>query len=172
MAKHATIRAVVFDIGGVLERVDPPDAWLGKWRDRLGLTEAEFEAAAASTDRSQPAMTGGVTEAEYRQRWAEALRLSEADADEFWNDMWGLVLRRARHRADGLGRRPETGLRHGDPEQLRAWRARAGGGALRLLHGVRPDRLLARGRHGEARPADLRADLRAAQCRAAGGRVP
>ncbi|GAB3405193.1 HAD family hydrolase [Flindersiella endophytica] len=87
MAKRATIRAVVFDIGGVLERVEGPDVWLGKWRRRLGLTEAEFEAAAASTDRSDP-MAGEVTEAEYRQQWVDALQLSEADADEFIRDMW------------------------------------------------------------------------------------
>jgi epoxide hydrolase-like predicted phosphatase len=88
MPRPTQIRAVVFDIGGVLEKVDNPEAWLGKWRRRLGLTEAEFEAAAATTDRSEPAMTGGVTEAESRQRWVEALRLSEADADEFVRDMW------------------------------------------------------------------------------------
>lgn len=88
MSKRAAIRAVVFDIGGVLERIDgDPEAWLGKWRRRLGMTDAEFEAAAASTDRSDP-MVGEVTEAEYRQHWIEALRLSEPDADEFWQDMW------------------------------------------------------------------------------------
>jgi putative hydrolase of the HAD superfamily len=87
MTRRASIEAVVFDIGGVLERVDGPEAWLGKWRSRLGMSEADFEAAAATTDRSTPD-AGGVTESEYRRRWVEALRLSEPDAEEFFQDMW------------------------------------------------------------------------------------
>src|SRR5690349_2607068 len=43
------IRAVFFDIGGVLERVGPP-LWTQTWRARLGLGEPEFDAAVSQVD--------------------------------------------------------------------------------------------------------------------------
>jgi hypothetical protein len=39
------IRAVVFDIGGVLERMDPPGQWLEPWRERLALLAENVDAA-------------------------------------------------------------------------------------------------------------------------------
>jgi hypothetical protein len=39
------IRAVVFDIGGVLE-VNPPTRWQERWAERLGMAPAAFEARA------------------------------------------------------------------------------------------------------------------------------
>lgn len=41
-----TIKAVVFDIGGVLERVDDaswPQRWMAGWEGRLGLDEADTD---------------------------------------------------------------------------------------------------------------------------------
>jgi putative hydrolase of the HAD superfamily len=83
------IRAVAFDIGGVLERVGNPDLALGgRWRERLGMGKAEFYAALASVDPDDVIMTGGLSEAEYAQRYAVALGLSAAQADEFMADLW------------------------------------------------------------------------------------
>jgi hypothetical protein len=41
------IRAVAFDIGGVLERVPPQEDWLRPWQRRLGLAEPELTAEPA-----------------------------------------------------------------------------------------------------------------------------
>jgi len=81
------IRAVVFDIGGVLERVGPPD-WIEAWRTRLGVTQSEFDTAVARVDPDGLAQTGGVSEAQLRCSYAEALELSAAQIDDFMADMW------------------------------------------------------------------------------------
>jgi HAD superfamily hydrolase (TIGR01509 family) len=81
------VRAVVFDIGGVLERVGPP-LWLDAWRARLGLNEPEFDAALARVDPDDLVETGGLSEAEMRASYAEALGLSAAEADELMADIW------------------------------------------------------------------------------------
>jgi HAD superfamily hydrolase (TIGR01509 family) len=83
------ILAIVFDIGGVLERVGDPDEVFGRtWRARLGLTEADFGAAMRGVDPGQLSRVGQMSEAEYRQGCAAALGLSPAQADEFMADMW------------------------------------------------------------------------------------
>ncbi len=56
------ILAVVFDIGGVLERVDDPDEAIGrKWRVRLGLSDDEYAAAIRSVDPDQRNQIGQIT---------------------------------------------------------------------------------------------------------------
>jgi len=82
------IRAVVFDVGNVLERVEDVDAWLGRWRDRLGMQVDGFKAALGRVDPRGAIGTGGVSEAEHRKGFRYALGLTEADADEFLADMW------------------------------------------------------------------------------------
>ncbi len=82
------VRAVAFDIGGVLERVAPREHWLSPWQERLGLDAAEFASALARVDPDGGIGTGVLTEAAYQQRFAAALGLSSALADEFIADMW------------------------------------------------------------------------------------
>lgn len=82
------VRAVVFDVGGVLEKVDPPGVVTERWRSRLGLTAVEFQAAASQVDPDGSMETGGMTEAEFQRRYATALGLSEAQSAEFMRDMW------------------------------------------------------------------------------------
>lgn len=82
------IRAVAFDIGDVLERVGPPSQFLEKWRLRLRIPEAQFQVALASVDPDGLIRTGGLTEAEYKARYASALGLPAARADEFMADLW------------------------------------------------------------------------------------
>jgi len=81
------IRAVVFDIGGVLERVGPP-LWVEAWRARLGLTQSEFDGAVACVDPEGLAQTGGFSEARMCSSYAEALRLSAAQVDELMAGIW------------------------------------------------------------------------------------
>jgi epoxide hydrolase-like predicted phosphatase len=83
------IQAVVFDIGGVLERVDDPGHAFGaKWRERLGLSDVAFEAALAGVDPDFLNQVGRLTEAQFRDRSAAALGLSELQADEYIADVW------------------------------------------------------------------------------------
>jgi epoxide hydrolase-like predicted phosphatase len=83
------VRAVVFDIGGVLERVEDFEAALGAaWRARLGMSPDEFHAALGAIDLGKLAETGQMSEAEYAARCAVCLGLSPAQQEEFMADMW------------------------------------------------------------------------------------
>jgi putative hydrolase of the HAD superfamily len=82
-----TVRAVFFDIGGVLERVGPP-SWTRTWRSRLGLNQSEFDAAVSQVDPDGLAQIGGFTEADMRRSYREALRLSPAQVDELMAGIW------------------------------------------------------------------------------------
>jgi epoxide hydrolase-like predicted phosphatase len=83
------IRSVVFDIGGVLERVDDFEAVLGvAWRERLGMSPEEFRAALAAIDPDDLSETGLMNEAEWATRCAVSLRLSPAQTDKFRADVW------------------------------------------------------------------------------------
>ena len=83
------IRSVVFDIGGVLERVDDFETVLGvAWRERLGMSPEEFRAALAAIDPDNLSETGLMSEAEWATRCAVSLRLSPAQTDEFRADVW------------------------------------------------------------------------------------
>lgn len=46
-----TIKAVVFDIGGVLEKVEPVDAWLARMADRLGCIARPSTSASGGSTR-------------------------------------------------------------------------------------------------------------------------
>jgi HAD superfamily hydrolase (TIGR01509 family) len=83
-----TVRAVVFDIGGVLEKVGPPRSWLGPWLDELSLTADDLGQV---IERAAPAgqiETGALTEPEYRARIAAALGLTPGQERRFFTGMW------------------------------------------------------------------------------------
>src|SRR5271166_389971 len=84
------IRAVVFDIGGVLERIDDPRVapLSTKWRRLLGMSEADFKSALLTVDPDDRATTGQLSEPEFTQRYATALGLTPAQTAEFMADMW------------------------------------------------------------------------------------
>ncbi len=83
------IRAVVFDIGGVLERVDDYESVLSAaWRERLGMSPAEFMAALAAIDPDGVSETGQMSESEWADRSATCLGLSPAQLREFVADVW------------------------------------------------------------------------------------
>jgi epoxide hydrolase-like predicted phosphatase len=82
------IRAVAFDIGDVLERIDPIQCFTGPWRDRLGMSEADFEAALAGVDPDRASRVGSLSEADLTGQYAASLGLSAAQTAGFMADMW------------------------------------------------------------------------------------
>lgn len=82
------IRAVLFDVGNVLEQVEPVESWLATWQRRLNLTQEEFLDRWDLVDPQNFMGTGHMLEAEYRRRVQEALALSADLTDVFMADMW------------------------------------------------------------------------------------
>jgi putative hydrolase of the HAD superfamily len=83
-----TVRAVVFDIGGVLEKVGPPAAWLGPWLEELSLTAHQLGQAIEHEAPAELIETGALTEPQYRARISAALGLSAGQERRFFAGMW------------------------------------------------------------------------------------
>ncbi len=80
-----TVRAVIFDVGGVLE-VTPPTGWLEVWRARLGL--AWYEGVSQLEAAWRTGRVGGISLQEVEQRTAEVLGLDETQLLLFMDDLW------------------------------------------------------------------------------------
>jgi len=80
-----TIKAVAFDIGGVLE-VTPPTGIDEEWERRLGLDPGEL--AARLDGVFEPAAVGAVTEAELHRQVGEALGVGRDLVEEMMADLW------------------------------------------------------------------------------------
>lgn len=83
------IRAVVFDIGGVLE-IAPHTGWDARWCDRLGLSPAEFDRRTGDIWRD-----GACGEASLEQvhaRLAAALGTDSSTVDAMMEEMWASYL--------------------------------------------------------------------------------
>lgn len=81
----------MFDIGGVLEVVDDdawPQLWINRWGDRLGLAPGEVAVRLAAHDPGGSVVTGEVSEAQMRQKYASALDLDDAAADQMMEQLW------------------------------------------------------------------------------------
>jgi putative hydrolase of the HAD superfamily len=78
------IAAVVFDIGSVLEVIDP-DAFPAPFERRHGLPRG---AVAAASDFDGDPGLGEIDEAGFRRHWQDRLGLSDAQADELMADYW------------------------------------------------------------------------------------
>ncbi len=78
------IKAVVLDIGSVLEVIDD-DAFPAPFERRHGLADGAVGAAA---DFDGDARVGELTEAEVRAHWQRRLGLSDTQADELMADYW------------------------------------------------------------------------------------
>lgn len=86
-----TIRAIAFDLGGVLEDIGPAEHFVGGWRERLGLTEAQVAGLLWPLTRTDPGdrvKTGAMTQAQYRQRCLDLLGLTGETAEEFMAEFW------------------------------------------------------------------------------------
>lgn len=83
------IRAVIFDIGGVL--VSESD-WspLLRWASTLGMSADGLGARLGAVDRAGHATTGRLPEAEMRARWSRELGLDDQQTDAFVRDVWDL----------------------------------------------------------------------------------
>jgi putative hydrolase of the HAD superfamily len=78
------IRAVVLDIGGVLEMLDD-SVFPEPFEQRHGLAPGSV---AAACDWPADPTLGALTEVEVRAHWQGRLGLSEAQADELVRDQW------------------------------------------------------------------------------------
>lgn len=82
-------RGVLFDIGGVLERMDDELSWLTPYASHLGIDPADLvRVVYGQVDPDGAMATGGVPEAEYRQRLAAALGLSVERVEGVMGDHW------------------------------------------------------------------------------------
>jgi HAD superfamily hydrolase (TIGR01509 family) len=79
-----TIRAVVFDIGSVLEVIDE-SVFPAPFEQRHGLAEG---AVLGVPDWPGDAGIGEMTEAEVRAHWQRGLSLTDGQADELMRDYW------------------------------------------------------------------------------------
>src|SRR5689334_9281952 len=79
------IRAVVLDIGGVLE-ITPKTGWVEKWEARLHLQPGELDARLRDVWRAGSA--GTISEAEVEQRVGAILGLNQTDLGAFMADLW------------------------------------------------------------------------------------
>jgi epoxide hydrolase-like predicted phosphatase len=83
------VRAIVFDVGGVLE-VNPATGWPERWAVRLGLSADEL------AERMDRLWSGGdigsVTLAEIERRTADGLDLDDGALLELMNDAWAEYL--------------------------------------------------------------------------------
>lgn len=83
------IRAVVFDIGGVLE-ITPPTGWDAAWERRLQLQPGQLN------QRMRDVWLGGsvgtIAEAEVERSVGQRLGLSAAEVAAFMDDLWAEYL--------------------------------------------------------------------------------
>jgi epoxide hydrolase-like predicted phosphatase len=87
---YMTIRAVIFDIGGVLLRSEDRSNHK-KWKQRLGLNEGEIYDVAihlGMTKLERDATIGKVTVQELFRRIADASGMNEAELEEFKDAFW------------------------------------------------------------------------------------
>lgn len=80
-----TIKAVAFDIGGVLE-VTPATGIDEAWEERLGLEPGEL--AARLDGVFEPAAVGAVTEPELHRQVGAALEVGQDRVGELMADLW------------------------------------------------------------------------------------
>jgi epoxide hydrolase-like predicted phosphatase len=105
------IRAVVVDIGGVLEHTEPT-GWVEKWEARLGLQKGGLRPLVSPIWR--PGRVGEASLSEIEQQTAAVLRLDKRQSDELWADVWtayvGTLNRRLLDYLSGLRPRCRTAI--------------------------------------------------------------
>jgi epoxide hydrolase-like predicted phosphatase len=84
-----TVRAVLFDIGGVLE-ITPPTGWPERWEARLGLRPGELRELGGEV--WEAGAVGAISEAEVHRRLAELLGVDDAVVRALLDDLWAEYL--------------------------------------------------------------------------------
>ncbi|RYU11590.1 HAD family hydrolase [Nocardioides iriomotensis] len=134
------VRAVVMDLGDVLERVGDdawPTRWAERWAGEAGLDLDGLDTALARHEPVGDLVTGAASEADFRTAYAAALGLSDEQAAAMMAEMWDgycgeldvplhefwLSLRERGVRLGILsnsmdGARREEGRRYGFPDQV------------------------------------------------------
>ena len=85
------IKAVVLDVGSVLEHLedDPwPEIWIGRRERRRHLPVGHVVATLAEHDPTGDIVTGKISEAQMRERYARALGLDHEQAHQMMAEMW------------------------------------------------------------------------------------
>src|SRR2546427_790028 len=80
-----SIRAVVFDIGGVLE-ITPHTGWVEKWEARLHLSPGEL--GKRLSEGWEDGSSGKMSEAEVEQNVAEIMGIDQEQAKALMADLW------------------------------------------------------------------------------------
>jgi epoxide hydrolase-like predicted phosphatase len=105
------IRAVVFDIGGVLE-IAPDLGVAARWEARLGLPEGEI--ARQMSEVWAAGEIGAVTESDVRSAMIDRLGLTDEQAEAMSSDFWvqylGVANTELIEYGRGLRRRLRTGI--------------------------------------------------------------
>jgi putative hydrolase of the HAD superfamily len=86
---RGVIKAVVFDIGGVLEWT-PPTGHVERWETSLGLAPGELNRTMEDVWRD--GRIGAISEERVEAAFAERLRLSPADLKAFMDGFWAEYL--------------------------------------------------------------------------------
>ncbi len=81
------IRAVIFDLGGVLEH-ENDTGMDAKWEKRLGLKQGTLTERLFTSGFAIDATVGKYSEEEMLRRLGELYELDEAQVREFMNDLW------------------------------------------------------------------------------------
>jgi epoxide hydrolase-like predicted phosphatase len=79
------IKAIVFDIGGVLE-ITPPTGWATKWEQALGMEIGEIDRRLADTWRG--GSVGSITLDDVERNVAGTLGLNSEQSQAFMRDLW------------------------------------------------------------------------------------
>jgi putative hydrolase of the HAD superfamily len=80
-----TIRAVVFDIGGVLE-ITPPTGWVDQWEARLHLNPGELDARLMDVWRA--GTLGTISHGEVETRIGQILGMDQQQVAALMTDLW------------------------------------------------------------------------------------
>jgi len=83
------IRAIVFDIGGVLE-ITPRTGWVEKWEAQLGIASGGLQRQLHGAWEGGD--IGAISEVEVHQRTGEVLGVDEAQVQALLEDMWAEYL--------------------------------------------------------------------------------
>lgn len=82
------IKAVIFDVGGVLIRTTDRNGRF-RWDQKLGLDRGQTEELVFGSEMGTKAQRGAVSDAELWRWLGERLALSEEELEQFRADFWG-----------------------------------------------------------------------------------